>query len=128
MYSALEFACGRYSKKEDVRTKLLSFSLISSRFSLYFSFGMTFFFLLLQSIEPWGDKSNAEVIDAVLKKERLPKPEGCPNELYEIMMKCWRHNPDERPSFGELLTEFLNFVKATTPEKQDLTPIGAKPV
>jgi hypothetical protein len=69
---------------------------------------------------PWGGKSNPEVIDGVLKGERLPKPESCPDELYATMMKCWQPNPDDRPSFGELLTELLAFAK--TSQKTDTPP------
>ena len=33
------------------------------------------------------------------------KPEECPNEMYEIMLKCWDKNPKNRPSFETLYNE-----------------------
>lgn len=33
---------------------------------------------------------------------RFPKPQGCPDALYEVMLKCWKHEPDNRPKFSEL--------------------------
>ena len=35
----------------------------------------------------------------------MEKPEDCPNEVYEIMLKCWDKNPKNRPSFEVLHNE-----------------------
>ncbi|TKR86890.1 hypothetical protein L596_011392 [Steinernema carpocapsae] len=37
---------------------------------------------------------------------RPEKPDLCNDEMYEIMQKCWREHPEERPTFQELLTIF----------------------
>jgi len=31
---------------------------------------------------------------------RLPRPENCPEELYNIMLMCWQPDPTLRPSFN----------------------------
>lgn len=41
---------------------------------------------------------------------RLPRPEICTNELYSLMLKCWEYEPQERPSFKELV-EMLDVKK-----------------
>jgi serine/threonine protein kinase len=56
---------------------------------------------------PWFLNTNAEVAEAVLEGQRLTQPKNCPEELFVLMMKCWKPNPDERPSFRALLTELL---------------------
>jgi hypothetical protein len=66
---------------------------------------------------PWIGKSNSEVVEDVLAGQRLPKPKDCPDELYELMLKCWRTDPDDRPSFRELVNHLLNFAKKIQPEK-----------
>ena len=33
---------------------------------------------------------------------RLAMPEFCPDEVFEVMKKCWNLDPDQRPSFEEL--------------------------
>ncbi|TRY71368.1 hypothetical protein DNTS_033201 [Danionella cerebrum] len=33
------------------------------------------------------------------KGERMSAPPDCPAEMYDLMMKCWTYNPDERPGF-----------------------------
>lgn len=35
---------------------------------------------------------------------RLEKPEHCKRELYNIMYYCWAQNPDDRPTFSDLVT------------------------
>jgi len=32
----------------------------------------------------------------------MPKPQHVDDKLYQIMMKCWENDPDERPTFTDL--------------------------
>ncbi|XP_051893663.1 LOW QUALITY PROTEIN: tyrosine-protein kinase JAK2-like [Pristis pectinata] len=41
----------------------------------------------------------------VLKTSRLPAPQDCPREIYNVMLKCWSHNPAQRLTFVELLNK-----------------------
>jgi hypothetical protein len=70
---------------------------------------------------------NSEVMQAVLKGKRLPKPANCPNELYELMLKCWKMNLDNQPSFQELLTNLIAFSKNIKHEKDTPSVIQADP-
>ncbi|KAI1728141.1 protein tyrosine kinase domain-containing protein [Ditylenchus destructor] len=45
---------------------------------------------------------------------RPEKTEYCPDEIYDIMAKCWYENPEERPSFQELLTLFTVLLERAT--------------
>lgn len=38
--------------------------------------------------------------------ERLPKPEDCPQDIYNVVLQCWAQKPDDRPTFVAL-REFL---------------------
>lgn len=38
--------------------------------------------------------------------ERLPKPEDCPQDVYNVMSQCWAQKPEDRPTFVAL-REFL---------------------
>ena len=38
---------------------------------------------------------------------RLPKPNLCPLEIWNVIDKCWNSDPDERPSFKELKSFLL---------------------
>lgn len=34
---------------------------------------------------------------------RLDRPDDCPRGIYALALKCWAHNPEERPRFREIL-------------------------
>ncbi len=52
--------------------------------------------------------NNRETVQEVLKGYRLenPNPSYCSKEMHEIMLKCWALDPNQRPSFAELLKYF----------------------
>ena len=54
---------------------------------------------------PLKDLSDQEIVQDAIKGENrklLDKPEACPPEVYEIMLKCWAGEPSQRASFEEL--------------------------
>lgn len=44
--------------------------------------------------------------------ERLPRPEDCPQDIYNVMAQCWAHKPEDRPTFVAL-RDFLLEVRGT---------------
>lgn len=57
--------------------------------------------------------TNPEVIRNLDKMYRMPQPDGCPDELYDIMMACWKQKPEERPTFDHLQNTLNDFFIAT---------------
>lgn len=52
---------------------------------------------------PYGRLKNTEVVERVQRGIVLEKPKMCLKEIYDdIMMNCWSHNPEDRPSFRML--------------------------
>ena len=49
--------------------------------------------------------TNGEATEKVLSGYRLPIPEKCPTEIYELMCKCWYETPSMRPSMKEVFNE-----------------------
>ena len=43
----------------------------------------------------------------------MEAPDGCPQEIYNIMMLSWEIDPQQRPTFKQVL-EKLNNLRATT--------------
>ncbi|XP_030049659.1 tyrosine-protein kinase JAK2 [Microcaecilia unicolor] len=42
------------------------------------------------------------LIELLKNNGRLPKPDGCPDEIYSVMSECWNNNISLRPSFKDL--------------------------
>lgn len=49
--------------------------------------------------KPFQGVKNADVIGRIEGGERLAKPPRCPPSLYALLLKCWKYEPDKRPSF-----------------------------
>ena len=79
----------RYSEKSDV-----------------WSFGMTLFEIWSLGQKPWAQYSNEEVIGLVSNNTLQGPPTGCPYEIYSLMVKTWRLEPSERPTFREIAQFF----------------------
>ncbi|XP_029452002.1 tyrosine-protein kinase Blk isoform X2 [Rhinatrema bivittatum] len=63
--------------------------------------------------------TNPEVIRVLDQDYRMPCPDGCPLELYEIMIKCWMNKPEERPTFEYLQSVLEDFYIATERQYED---------
>lgn len=65
--------------------------------------------------------TNPEVIRSLDRLYRMPAPEHCPGELYDIMMMCWKERPEERPTF-EFLQNILNDFFIATEGQYEMQP------
>ncbi|PIO38895.1 hypothetical protein AB205_0041150 [Aquarana catesbeiana] len=62
--------------------------------------------------------TNPEVIDYLERGYRMPQPESCPKELYDLMLRCWNDHPEERPTFEFLRSYLEDFFTATEGQYQ----------
>ncbi|CAG5897066.1 unnamed protein product [Menidia menidia] len=70
-------------------------------------FGVTLWEMFTHGQEPWLGLNGSQILHKIDKEgERLPKPEDCPQDIYNVMMQCWAQKPDDRPTFVAL-REFL---------------------
>lgn len=96
-WMAYEAFYGKFSVKSDV-----------------WSYGIVVWeiFTLAQN-EPYPEMSDEEMIaDAILGERRklLPKPDACPEEVYEIVRRCWVHEVIMRADFEEVYSRlFLTY-------------------
>lgn len=51
---------------------------------------------------PYVGMTNHQTAEYVLKGNRMSIPPKCPFEIYELMLRCWRITPTERPTFRDL--------------------------
>ena len=52
---------------------------------------------------PTHPHTHTQVKVKVAEGYRLPHPQGCPEELYKLMLKCWAQRPTDRPHFSDIL-------------------------
>ncbi|XP_018599096.1 tyrosine-protein kinase Blk [Scleropages formosus] len=77
------------------------------------SFGILLTEVVTYGRTPYPGMTNPEVIRHLDKHYRMPCPEHCPAELYEVMLKCWQERPEDRPTFEHLQYILNDFFIAT---------------
>lgn len=88
-WMATESFYGKFSVKTDV-----------------WSYGVTLWeiFTLCQST-PYDEMNDQQIIIDVMlgaKRSLLAKPDICPDEVYDIMLRCFKHEAKQRANFNEL--------------------------
>uniref|UniRef100_A0A3B1ILU1 Tyrosine-protein kinase n=1 Tax=Astyanax mexicanus TaxID=7994 RepID=A0A3B1ILU1_ASTMX len=82
------------------------------------SFGVLLTELATKGRVPYPGMVNREVLDQVERGYRMPCPAECPDSLHDLMLTCWRKEPEERPTF-EYLQGFLeDYFTSTEPQYQ----------
>ncbi|XP_058608751.1 tyrosine-protein kinase Fgr isoform X3 [Onychostoma macrolepis] len=82
------------------------------------SFGILLTELITKGRVPYPGMNNREVLEQVERGYRMPCPQGCPASLHELMLQCWRKDPDERHTFEYLQSFLEDYFTATEPQYQ----------
>ena len=64
----------------------------------------------LGKVDPYDHMTDEDVIaDAIKGQDRLilDRPESCPQDVYDIMQRCWVHEPSMRADFGEIYSRLF---------------------
>ncbi|XP_035264669.1 tyrosine-protein kinase Blk [Anguilla anguilla] len=77
------------------------------------SFGILLTEIVTYGRVPYPGMANPEVVRNLDRRYRMPCPEGCPSELYQVMLRCWREEPENRPTFEHLQHTLEDFYIAT---------------
>ncbi|KAH8263498.1 hypothetical protein KR044_009761, partial [Drosophila immigrans] len=84
---------------------------VFSTYSDVWSFGIVLWELFSLSKVPYpGIDPNQELFNKLNDGYRMEKPPYANQELYEIMLECWRKSPDSRPLFNVLEKRFANML------------------
>uniref|UniRef100_A0A4W3IH01 Activated CDC42 kinase 1 n=1 Tax=Callorhinchus milii TaxID=7868 RepID=A0A4W3IH01_CALMI len=76
-------------------------------------FGVTLWEMFTYGQEPWIGLNGSQILHKIDKEgERLQRPEDCPQDIYNVMLQCWAHKPDDRPTFVAL-RDFLIEAQST---------------
>ena len=95
-WMAPESFFGRFSTKTDV-----------------WSYGVTLWeiFTLCRK-QPYQEMTDEQLIKEVQKGHKrilLKRPLFIPDKVYDVMVKCWIYSPAQRPDFGTLYNELLDY-------------------
>lgn len=82
------------------------------------SFGIVLMETITYGRTPYPGMSNPDVIRSLEHGYRMPRPDVCPTELYDVMMKCWKNKPEDRPTFEYLQSVLEDFYTATESQYQ----------
>ncbi|CAG9858272.1 unnamed protein product [Phyllotreta striolata] len=63
------------------------------------SFGVLLWEIMTLGQQPYPARTNTEVLHYVRRGGRLGKPVDCPEELHNLLLKCWEFDPEKRPTF-----------------------------
>ncbi|XP_075427115.1 activated CDC42 kinase 1 isoform X3 [Ascaphus truei] len=66
-------------------------------------FGVTLWEMFTYGQEPWVGLNGSQILHKIDKEsERLARPEDSPQDIYNVMLQCWAHKPEDRPTFVAL--------------------------
>lgn len=83
------------------------------------SFGVTLWELLTRGSTPYPDISNWDVRSYLQDGRRMAKPDACPEEIYELMLRCWSEDPNARPTFAEVYSDLHSMLNDQSPDDDD---------
>lgn len=73
------------------------------------SFGVVVVEMVQDGVSPYHRTSNPDVMKLTMSGGRHPKPTGCPDDLYTLLLECWDADPTKRPSFTKLSKQLALF-------------------
>ncbi|XP_078088234.1 cytoplasmic tyrosine-protein kinase BMX-like [Mustelus asterias] len=82
--------------------EIFSYSKFSSKSDVW-AFGVLMWEVFTLGKMPYERFNNTELVQNILSGYRLYKPQLTSEEIYQIMSKCWHKEPEERPTFKQLL-------------------------
>lgn len=81
------------------------------------SYGISLWELFSEGRTPYPGMTNVQTMEKVAAGYRMEKPAFCSDEIYQLMMDCWKANPADRPQFSVILSrleQIINNQKQTS--------------
>ncbi|XP_073243691.1 fibroblast growth factor receptor 2-like [Porites lutea] len=79
------------------------------------SFGVVLWELATMGGTPYPGISPMRLCSLLKSRYRMEKPNTCSDEIYKLMMDCWKEDPNERPSFAQLIPILEEMMTEDTP-------------
>ncbi|XP_060843490.1 activated Cdc42 kinase-like isoform X3 [Rhopalosiphum padi] len=74
------------------------------------AYGVTLWEMFSYGFQPWAALTGQQILEAIDEPnfQRLEQPDCCPKEYFNVMTKCWQHDPAKRPKFSDLVSILLD--------------------
>ncbi|XP_044731364.1 tyrosine-protein kinase Fer isoform X2 [Chrysoperla carnea] len=66
------------------------------------SYGILAWEIFSKGCTPYPGLSNSTARERIDAGYRMPAPDGTPEEMYRLMLRCWEYQPEGRPHFAEI--------------------------
>lgn len=80
------------------------------------SYGVLLYEIMTLGSQPYPAIDAAELPKLLKIGYRMDRPRNCNDAIYELMMMCWRTDPNERPKFADIVQKVDRFI-VTADEK-----------
>ncbi|XP_046670760.1 proto-oncogene tyrosine-protein kinase ROS-like isoform X1 [Homalodisca vitripennis] len=77
------------------------------------AFGVLLWEIMSLGQQPYPARNNLEVLHYVRNGGRLGCPPNCCQQMYDLMLRCWSFNPEERPMFIYCLDVLMELKRKT---------------
>lgn len=78
------------------------------------SFGIVLWEIVTLGAPPYPGVPPERLYNLLLAGYRMDRPENCSDELYAVMQKCWKTDPQDRPTFSKLADIFDKMLQQRT--------------
>ncbi|XP_023677187.1 proto-oncogene tyrosine-protein kinase receptor Ret isoform X1 [Paramormyrops kingsleyae] len=69
------------------------------------SFGVLLWEIVTLGGNPYPGIAPERLFNLLKMGYRMERPENCTEEMYSLMLRCWKQEPDKRPTFSEISKE-----------------------
>lgn len=94
------------------------FHRLYTSFSDVWSYGILLWEIMTLGASPYPSVPSVEKLFQLLRNgHRMEKPPCCSLDIYMLMRECWSYQPNERPTFSELVEDLDRILTITANEE-----------
>ena len=75
------------------------------------SYGITVWEATNFGLTPYQDLKDEEILENLENNKRLERPHLCPDEVFELIQKCWSYENFKRPNFKMVVIDIQNIIE-----------------
>ncbi|CAJ0609905.1 unnamed protein product [Cylicocyclus nassatus] len=80
------------------------------------SFGILLYEIFTLGGLPYPTIANEDLLNKLLEGHRNSKPQYCHDDIFDLMMRCWDKDPNERPNFTQCIHHLKDQLRKASPQ------------